>query len=56
MVSTVYTACADLAKPTYYLTTSSCRTIRRLRLSDELSQAGEILSYPISREEIILDL
>lgn len=55
-VSTVYTACADLMEPTYYLTTSSCRTIRRVRLSDELSQAGEILSYPISRDEIILDL
>jgi choloylglycine hydrolase len=55
-VSTIYTACADLEEPAYYLTTSSCRTIRKISLTDELSQANEISTHPIHRKEIILDL
>lgn len=55
-VSTLYTACADMQRPGYYLTCASCRTVRQIRLTDELTEGGEIVSFPIYRDEIILDL
>ena len=55
-VSTIYTVCADMEKPGYYLTTASCRTIRQIRLTDELIEADEIMTFPIYREEMILPL
>lgn len=55
-VLTLYTACADLEEPAYYLTAASCRAIRRMKLTDKLSSADRILTFPIYRDEIILDL
>lgn len=55
-VSTLYTVCVDLERPTYYLTTSSCRSIREIALSDEMISGDEILSFPIYRDEYILPL
>lgn len=55
-VSTIYTTCVDMENPTYYLTTAACRTIRSIRLTDELIEAGELMSFPIYRDEIIIPL
>lgn len=55
-VSTIYTVCADMEKPGYYLTTASCRTIRQISLTDELIEGDEIMTFPIYREEMILPL
>lgn len=55
-VFTMYTAIIDMEKPSYYLTTASCRTVLRLALTDSLCDGKEIQSYPIYREENILSV
>ena len=55
-VSTLYTACADMQKPAYYLTCASCQAIRKIDLTDSLITANDIITYPIYRGEIIIDL
>ena len=53
---TIYSAVIDLAEPSYYLTTASCRTIHAISLTDSLLDGREIQSYPIYREEKFISL
>lgn len=55
-VLTRYTAVIDMESPAYYLTTTSCRTVMRLELSDIDEDKGKIYSVPFYREEMILSL
>ena len=55
-VSTLYTVCVDMEEPSYYLTTSSCRAIRRLRLTDTLATGSGIRTFPLYCDEIIIPL
>ena len=55
-VFTRYTAVIDMEKPSYYLTSPTCRTVHTIALSDSLCNAGEIKSYPIYREERIIPI
>ena len=55
-VFTRYTALVDLAEPSYYLTTASCRTVLHIRLNDGLCDGKGVQSYPIYRKEAILPL
>ncbi len=50
---TRYTAIVDMAGPAYYLTTSACRAVRSLSLSDPLAQGREIVRYPIYHEQTV---
>lgn len=52
-VVTRYTAVIDMENPTYYLTTSACRTIRSISLSDIDESVGKIYSVPFYCEEKI---
>lgn len=52
---TRYTIVADMENPAYYLTTATCRTVSRLRLTDSLCESSHIISMPFYREEKILD-
>lgn len=52
-VFTMYTALIDMEQPSYYLTSASCRTVLRARLSDRILDGKGIQSYPIYRGEII---
>ena len=53
---TRYTAVIDMESPAYYLTTSTCRAISRIKLTDSLCEAAEITTAPIYKEQIICDL
>lgn len=55
-VGTLYTACADMESPAYYLTTATCRAIRKISLTDSMIEGREIISLPIYRDEYILPL
>lgn len=53
---TRYTAVMDMENTAYYLTTASCRTVGRIRLTDSLAEACGIISTPFYLKEKILDL
>lgn len=53
---TLYSAIIDLAEPSYYLTTASCRAIHQARLTDGLCDGRGIQSYPIYKEGKFLSL
>ncbi len=55
-VTTRYTAVIDMDRPGYYLTTATCRTVSRCRLSDSLAEAGSIITIPIYKKPIIEEL
>ena len=55
-VYTRYSAVVDMERPAYYLTTASCRTVRRLRLSDDLRDGDKIRAFPLYSEERILEI
>lgn len=53
---TVYSAVVDMERPAYYLTTSTCRSVSSISLTDRLSNGSEIITYPIYREEEFIPL
>ena len=55
-VSTLYSVCADMEDSSYYLTTASCRAIRKISLTDTMMLSHEIITIPIYREEYILPI
>ena len=52
---TVYTVLCDLEESTYYLTTASCRAIRKFTLADRLCEERTIVRVPIYDEEIFIE-
>jgi choloylglycine hydrolase len=55
-VFTIYTAILDLENLTYYLTTSSCRSIIAISMKDSLLDGMGIRRFPIYRDENIISL
>ena len=55
-VMTLYTSVMDMDDPSCYLSTSTCRAVKRVRLSDRLSLGDSIISIPLYSEETIVDL
>ena len=55
-MSTRYTAVIDMESPAYHLTTATCRAISRIKLTDSLCEAAEIITAPIYKEQIICNL
>lgn len=55
-VFTRYTAVIDMEKPSYYLTTATCRTVHKISLTDSLCNRKEIQRYSIYRDEKIVSL
>ena len=50
-VETVYTSCAAIDSLTYYVTASTCRRIKALRLHDALLDSEGLISFPINTTE-----
>ena len=50
-MKTLYTSCMDSASLTYYFTTYSCRQIRGARLKNAHLDLGDLISFPMEREE-----
>ena len=55
-VMTQYTSLMDMDEPSYYLSTATCRTIKRVGLSDRLCTSDKITRLPLYGEEIIINL
>lgn len=55
-VYTRYTAVMDMASPSYYLTTATCRTVRRLTLTDRLRDSGKITAFRLYHPENIMEI
>lgn len=55
-VFTRYTAVIDMEKPSYCLTTASCRSVHKISLTDSLCNGKGIQRYSIYREENIFSL
>lgn len=56
LMYTRYTAVIDMENPAYYLTSSTCRAISRIRLTDILAEGGKIITAPIYKQQIVCDL
>lgn len=50
-VYTVYTSCADLESLVYYFKTYDNPTVRGVRLTEALANAGEIISFPMNSDD-----
>lgn len=53
---TRYTSVMDMAAPAYYLTTATCRTVRRVKLTDRLMNGREIVRLSICAEPHFVDI
>ena len=53
---TRYTSVINMSTPTYYLTTATCRTVHRLRLTDRLINGSEIQRLALCAEPHFVDM